>query len=175
VSAEQLELIKQSYQRGKVAFERGEYRQSVQQLETAAALVERNTRLGGEIQIWLVTAYEAAGQRTQSLELCRQLRRHPHWDTRTQSKRLQYILEAPQLVRPDEWLTKIPDLSQLDEESLKRFQAQSSPSSRPKVPEPTKFVPEDVDFSQVKTDDPQFVWIALGITVVILGSLYWLS
>ena len=77
MSAETLEIVKTEYQAGKSAFEGGHYRQSVQHLEKASALVDRNSRLGGEIQIWLVTAYEAAGQRNEALSLCKQLDRHP--------------------------------------------------------------------------------------------------
>lgn len=174
MSPEQTEIVNTAYAAGKVAFERGEYRQSVSQLEKAAALVERNTRLGGEVQIWLVTAYEAAGKRTEALELCRQIRRHPHLDTRKQSKQLLYILEAPKLVRPAEWLTQIPDLSQLDDSKTPNFTAK--PSSAPaKTPEVKKFEPEQVDFSQVKTQDNTFVWLALGVVGLILAGLYWLS
>ncbi len=171
MSADQLEILDKEYKIGQIAFERGEYRQSVQHLEKAAALVERNTRLGGEIQIWLVTAYEAAGQRTEAIELCRKIRRHPHWDTRKQSKRLLYILEAPQLVRRPEWMTQIPDLSNLDEAEIPGFKASSS-SSAPKPKDSTKFVPEVVDLSQVNTSDAQFIWVALGVIGLIMGCLY---
>lgn len=174
MSSEQTERGNKAYEAGKMAFERGDYRQSVSQLETAAALVEPQTRLGGEVQIWLVTAYEAAGQRTQALELCRHIRRHPHWETRQQSKQLLYILEAPQLVRPAEWLTQIPDLSQLDDSKTPSFAAKPQPSST-KTSKPKKFEPEQVDLSQVKTQDNTFIWIALGLVGIIFGSVYWLS
>jgi len=112
---ESLELAKVQYQAGKEAFERGRYRQSVQHLEKAVSLVFHNSPLGGEIQIWLVTAYEAAGQMTEAIELCEKVAKHPDLDTRKQGSRLLYILKAPRLRTRPEWLTQIPDLSQLDD------------------------------------------------------------
>ena len=51
VNSETLEIVKAEYQAGKAAFERGQYRNSVQHLEKASDLVARNSRLGGEVQI----------------------------------------------------------------------------------------------------------------------------
>lgn len=175
--AAQQALIRQAYHQGKVAFERGAYRQSVEQLAQASALLQgmaaANSLLGGEVQIWLVTAYEAAGQRQEALSLCRQLTRHPHLDTRKQSRRLLYILEAPQLQRPAAWLTQIPDLSDVTDIDPKARKGSSfvpsKPISKPKLP------PEPIDLSQVETRDNQFVWVALGAILILLGVTFWLG
>ena len=111
VNSETINIVRSQYQAGKVAFERGQYRESVQHLEKASALVARNSRLGGEVQIWLVTALEAAGQTTDAIALCEQLKRHPDLETSKQARSLLYILQAPQLKRPDQWMTQIPDLA----------------------------------------------------------------
>lgn len=168
-----LEIVRTEYQAGKAAFERGQYRQAVQHLEKASALVSRNSRLGGEVQIWLVTAYEAAGQRTEALALCEQLKRHPDSETSKQGRRLLYIMQAPQLKRPTEWLTQIPDLGSLpDNETRTRLGSGSVTNNRPRQQPPQ---PEPVDLSQVNTRDNSFIFIALIALGLTLGGLIWLS
>lgn len=163
-----LETAKTEYQAGKTAFERGQYRESVQHLEKASDLVRSASRLGGEIQIWLVTAYEAAGQGIEAIALCEQLLRHPDSETSKQARRLLYILQAPKLQRPTEWLTQIPDLGTLpDNTSKTRFS--SATTSKSPLPEP---LPEPV-VTQVNTRDNRFIWVALIVMGLILGGLLW--
>jgi len=170
---ETLEIIKSEYQAGKAAFERGQYRESVQHLEKASALVARNSRFGGEVQIWLVTAYEAAGQRTEAIALCEQLIRHPDSETSKQARRLLYIMQAPQLKRPTEWLTQIPDLGAVpDNVTQTRLGTGAVNSNRSRQQRPE---PETVDLSQVNTRDNQFIWVALIALGLTLAGLLWLS
>lgn len=173
MSAETLEIVKTEYQAGRAAFERGQYRQSVEHLEKACALVERNTRFGGEVQMWLVTAYEAADRRTDAIALCKQLNNHPNIETRKQSRRLLYILEAPQLRRPQEWLTQIPDMGGIgDNDAKTRLGNAAAGVKTPPRPRPQ---PEPVDLSQVNTKDNRFIWFALLAALITLGGLVWLS
>ncbi len=172
MSSESLKIAKQRYRNGKVAFENGKYRQAVEELKKACALLERNTRLGGEVQIWLATAYEASGQNQQAIELCEQLKRHPYPDTSKEAKRLQYILKAPKLERPKEWMTEIPDLATLTDDGSKISMAASSKKFK-KSDELLE--PEFVDLTQVNTQDNRFIWLALIIIAMTLGSLIWLS
>jgi hypothetical protein len=172
------DLANREYQAGKTAFERGEYRQSVQFLERASALTEPTSRLGGEVQIWLVTAYEAAGQRTDAITLCRKVSQHPDLKTRKQGKRLLYILEAPKLKTRPEWLTEIPDLTKIadNEADLDFGRSKFAPATPPKrVEKKPSIVPEPVDLSQVNTKDNLFIWVALGAAIAIVGGLIWLS
>jgi tetratricopeptide (TPR) repeat protein len=169
-------LIAQAYQQGKVAFERGAYRDAVEKLAQASALLNTtesaSSRLGGEVQMWLVTAYEAADQRQEALDLCRQLTYHPSHETRQQSRRLLYILEAPQLQRPAEWLTQIPDLSGVTDDAPKNLKGgagRGSSTAKPSIPT------EPIDLSQVETQDNQFVWVALAAIAVLLGMSVWLG
>ena len=123
--------------------------------------------------MWLVMAYEAAGQRNEAIALCRQLGRHPDIETRKQSKRLLYILEAPKLERRPEWLTQIPDLGATDPsqpQSRRGSTTTSSNRSSQKQPEP-----EPLDLSQVNTQDNRFIWIALIAAGLTLGGLAWFS
>lgn len=169
----ELQQIAIEYQAGKTTFERGRYRESVQHLAKANALAGQNSRSGGEICIWLVTAYEAAGQKQEAIALCRQLKHHPIGTIRKQSRQLLYILEAPKLNLRPEWLTQIPDLSEVSDDAPKYRQGgAASNAPRPVRPTPT---PEPIDLSQVNTQDNRFIWIALLAIALTLGGLIWLS
>ena len=173
MNSDNLETVQAEYQAGKVAFERGDYRRSVAYLERARAEVELSSRLGGEVQIWLVTAYEAAGQRNEAIELCRSLTRHPDLDTRQQGKRLLYILEAPRLKPRSEWLTQIPDLTGLGESSAQDRKGVATPAPAP-VTEKPPFTLEPETQGVASKQDNRFIWVALGLIGLVLGGLLWL-
>lgn len=162
-----LEIVRTEYQAGKAAFERGQYRESVQHLEKASALVKSASRLGGEIQIWLVTAYEAAGRISEAIALCEQLLRHPDSETSKQGRRLLYIMQAPQLKRPTEWLTQIPDLGTLPDNDAQIRLGSRATSSKGLPPQQ----PEPVELSGVNTRDNRFIWVALVAIGLTLGGL----
>lgn len=172
------ERFQQEYSAGKDAFERGNYQTSVQRLETAYSLVTPSTRLGGEVGIWLVTAYQAASQITDAhreadllkIALCTKLSQHPHPEIRKQGKRLLYILQAPALKRPKEWMVEIPDLGALPDSDPKDRRGSSTIK-----PKPSYKVEEPLDLSQVNTQDNSFVWLAFVAIILMLGSLWWLS
>ena len=160
------------YESGQVAFERGEYRQAVDYLLAALAQVQPNTQIGGEVQIWLATAYEATGQIPEAQTLCQKLATHPNLDTRQASKRMLYIMQAPELTRRDEWLIKIPDLSHLEDADGKPA-VNNLPisSAQPKARSiDEKYAPVDLD--RVNTQDNGFIPIALIFTVTILVGLW---
>jgi outer membrane protein assembly factor BamD (BamD/ComL family) len=173
VSTESIEIAKTCYQQGINAFEGGQYREAVEFLEIASAMLPRNTRLGGEVQIWLASAYEADGRVDDAIALCEQLKRHPHAETSTQARRLQYIWKAPKLNRPKEWMTEIPDFGSMsDNENKTKFVVNTSKSSS----EPKKILePESVDLSQVNTEDNRFIWVGLVIVALTVLYLIWLS
>lgn len=178
MSSEQLDLATTDYETGKHAFERGEYRKSVQYLERANALADSGSRFGGEVQIWLVTAYEATGQRSEAIALCQKISRHPDIKTRQQGKRLLYILEAPKLQTRPEWLTEIPDLSKLSDSEAKdnRGVSKFGEATPPKLSQKTRpAIPEPIDLSQVNTQDNLFIWVALIAIALIVGGLAWAS
>ncbi|MGB7518708.1 MAG: tetratricopeptide repeat protein, partial [Spirulinaceae cyanobacterium] len=103
---ENQEKLQAELQAGKKALERGEYRLSIKHLETARELTRFGTRLGGEVGIWLMSAYQAANQLDQAIALGQKLAKHPFQEVAQQSKRLLYIIQAPQLVRPREWMSE---------------------------------------------------------------------
>lgn len=172
MSSEKLEIVQTEYQAGRVAFESGLYAQAVQSLETATGLVDRTSRLGGDVQTWLVTAYEASGDTERAIGLCGQLTRHPRLETRQQAKRLLFILEAPKLTIPPEWMVKIPDLTALEENESSSFQVGPNVSFvKPAIPK-RNAIDEPVDLSQVNTQDNRFIWVALIAIFLILAGLF---
>jgi tetratricopeptide (TPR) repeat protein len=166
---ERTEIAKKAYMEGVAAFERGQYRESVQCLEKASALVNRDSGFGGKVLIWLVTAYEATGQQAEAIALCEQIKRHPDAETSKQGKRLLYIMQAPQLKRPSEWLTQIPDLAAIADNTN---QTRLSSNNSPRTPSKPLPAPEPVDLSQVNTKDNQFIWVSLLIIGLTIGLLW---
>ncbi len=171
MSKENIEIAKTCYEIGKAAFENGQYRTAVENLEQASALLTQNSSLGGEVAIWRVTAYEAAGRTEDAIALCKELQRHPYGEISKQARDLLYILQAPKLVRPSKWMTEIPDLTKLpDNESQKTaFTDKGSKSSQKPVE------PEFVELVQVHTRDNRFIWVALIAIGLTISCLVWLS
>jgi Tetratricopeptide repeat len=160
------------FQSGQVAFERGEYRQAVSYFLAAIAQVQPNTKIGGEVQIWLATAFEATGQIAEAKALCQKLSGHPALDTRQASKRMLYIMQAPELVRREEWMIEIPDLSHLED-----AEGKTPVNNLPILPLKAKersieeiYAP--IDLSQVNTKDNGFSSIALILTIATFVSLW---
>ena len=170
-NAEKKAQAKESLALGQTLFEKGRYKQAIACFQTALALSNPMGARGGEIQLWLVNAYVAAGDNAAGLALCRKLIVHPDMETQRQSKRLLYILEAPELEMKPEWVTQIPDLSEIGDDTGRRY-AQAPKRSRRKK---AKSEPEPLDLSQVNTADNQFIWIALIGVLLTLGGLAWLS
>ena len=167
--------VQQDFAAGKAAFERGDYRKSVEYLERACALGNPNSALGGSAQIWLVTAYQAVGQTQDAIALCRALTRHPDITTRKEGKRLLYILEAPKLQTRPDWVTQIPELDGLGDNATRdRPSAAPRPATKPKpATRPAFQVEPPVDRSQVNTEDNRFIGVALVAVLLVLGGLLW--
>ena len=172
MTTESLELAKSRYQMGTTAFENGQYREAVENLEKASALLGKNTRFAGEVEIWLVNAYEAAGRSEEAINLCQQLGRHPHYEVRQQAKRLLYILKAPKLNRPKEWITEIPDFG-ITSDNKSKIVVTSQPKKSPSKQKPVER--EYIDLSTVNTRDNNFVWVALIAVSLTISYLAWLS
>ncbi len=173
MSSQPLDSVLEAYEAGQIAFERGRYRQSLQCFEAACQQVEKNSPLGGEVQIWLATAYQALGQQPEAIALCQKLTRHTHYQTRKQAKRLLEILQAPPLSNNIKGLIEFPDMSQLDDNSSQKLIGSSSTSSSPKRSSRPVNQSPVVDLTQVNTEDNQFLWIALiGVIVVVGGLLF---
>ncbi|MGK7932838.1 MAG: tetratricopeptide repeat protein [Microcystaceae cyanobacterium] len=158
------------YETGQAALESGQYRVSVENLEKAIEVASINTKLGAEACIALITAYQAVGDTKSAIALCRQLATHPYPSFSEKGKYLLYILEAPRLQRPAEWMTQIPNLA--NETGKPKYVSQKPPkSSSP----PSGYKIDSVDLSQVNTKDNGFIWIALAIILLMLGGTLWFS
>lgn len=172
--SDKIALAEALFAAGQTAFERGNYKDAVLAFEEGAHLIGGATFLGGNIQLWLMNAYSAAGRLPDAIALGEKLSKHPDLDVRKQSKRVLEILQAPQLSRRTDWLTPIPDLSDLDENTDTDFTLrQYDPPAKPKrvaAPEP-----EPEDLSQMNTGDNGFLWVAIAVILLTLGSLWWLA
>lgn len=170
---DQQELAQQLYKAGKTSFERGDYRQAIERLEKAIALLPQGSRLSGEAQVWLVTSYEANGMRQEAIALCSKVSRHPNPTVASQGRRILYILKAPRLQLRPEWLTQIPDLGTLEtgnrDSVVEKYQTKTKRSNTSTKKAEDTFE----DLSQMNTNDNKFVWVALGAIALTLGCLFW--
>lgn len=173
MTVEQGELARQSYRVGREAFERGRYRESIENFQKSVELAGRSSILGGQAQVWMVSAFEALEKREEAIALCEAITRHPHDTTRKEAKRLLYILKAPRLKIRPEWRTEIPDLTQLEEgdrPSAAYAQPTKKKTTSPRKPKPE---PEPIDLSQVNTRDNGFVWVGVLAIALLLAGLLW--
>ncbi|BAQ66810.1 tetratricopeptide repeat protein [Geminocystis sp. NIES-3709] len=159
--------FEQNYRKGKLAFDTGRYRVSIDHLEQASQLISPYSSLAGEVKIWLVNAYEAAGETEKAIALCQELSSHSDKETKKQALQLLYIIKAPKLQRPKEWMTEIPDLLNNTSPSNQYRQA-SSPNRKIK---PKRQI-ELIDLSKVNTKDNQFIWLSLGVTSITIVGLF---
>ncbi|MFM2311161.1 MAG: hypothetical protein RLZZ04_437 [Cyanobacteriota bacterium] len=170
MTLDNLEKFQQKYQAGQEALEMGQYRLSIENLEAAKDLVSGNSRRGGEAQIWLVTAYQAGNMINEAIALAQELITHPDTQTREQAQRILYIMKAPKLERPKEWMSEIPDLTQADQGASRYVGAKKK-----STPESTSIELKDLEPAPTDPQDNQFIWFALGLIVLILGGLAWFS
>ncbi|WP_204105979.1 MULTISPECIES: tetratricopeptide repeat protein [Spirulina sp. CCY15215] len=172
-NVETKETFEYNYQAGKQAFENGQYKASITYLETASALVNRLSRLGGEVQIWLVTAYQAANAIEAAIALCEKLLLHPDSQTKKQAKNLIYILKAPQLKRPEDWMTNIPDLVNLEENTVKNYYVDIK--AKPQENRDSISESSSLESEEINHQDNQFTGFALMVVLLILGGLFFWS
>jgi tetratricopeptide (TPR) repeat protein len=178
LNSEPIELVEQDLQLGQRAFESGQYRSAVQAFEQALGAAAPGSLVHGEVMIWLVTAYEAAGDRELARSLCKVASKHPQWDIRKEGKRLLYILNAPILRQREDWQTKIPDLEALEPKTDgQKWGAPQSPTIRPPrpAPPPPGYQIAPPTDPNLKTEDPAFVWVVLGAIGVMLAGLAWVG
>ncbi|NJL00899.1 MAG: hypothetical protein HC838_17590 [Spirulinaceae cyanobacterium RM2_2_10] len=174
MNSEQRTAFQARYQAGLAAFEGGQYRQSIIELEQACQLSNRASRVGGEAQLWLVSAYQAADRLEAAIALCQTLQHHPQPSISRKAKDLLYILRAPRLQRPPEWLSKIPDLANLDDSAEQQRYVSAAAPTAPAEPELSlaQFATTTGDGS---SDNQAFVGLAIAVAVLVLGGLWWLA
>lgn len=161
--------FQQQYRAGKEALERGRYRTSIEYLEAAKELVLPYSRRGGEVGIWLVTAYQAANKLEEAIALAQELLAHPDAQTREQAQRILYIIKAPVLERPREWMSEIPELAEAEPGASRYVTANK------KAVQPAEIELEDLPTSPTDSEDNRFIWFASILVGLIVISLVWLG
>lgn len=115
----------------KQAFENGKYRQCLDYLKDGLDLGGLSLEAQGDAKLWLVMAHQALGELDQALSLCQQLTKYPSYTVQKEARRLLGILQAPQLRRPEEWVTKVPTFDG-DREPKKSMERRGSGEHRVK-------------------------------------------
>jgi tetratricopeptide (TPR) repeat protein len=157
------------------AFEAGQYRSAIDRLTQAQPQAKMGSPLHGEIVLWQIMAHQAAGDLDQALEICQKAVRHPNMDTRKAAKNIMYVLEAPALQMRPEWMTEIPDLSELEAKDRKNWgRSQYQPPPMPKEKEKT-YIPEPLDPTQVEIEDDRLVWGGLLVAGILVGLVAWVG
>jgi len=162
ISAEQLAL--QLYQEAVSNFESGNYQQAIALLERAHALVILESRLGGDILIWLVNSYDAIGKTEEAIAMCRSLKKHPVGDIRKSAKYMLGILTAPPLSKLEGVISEVPILESPDT-------YQSKPAARKTTQNSSNLKPfREVSLEKPNTDNSSnnFLWLAIAIFLAIL-------
>ncbi len=154
------------FQAGILSFERGDYQSAIAQFQQALSGVNEKTQIGGEIQIWLANAYDAVGNSTEAIALCRKLITHSDRDVRKSANYVLGILSAPQLSELKDAVSKIPSLQNLEESDL----PSNAPSSKPVV----KSKPEqevllaNTNNSESQQQSSWFIWVTSAIILAAL-------
>jgi len=90
---------------------------------------------------------------------------HPDTQTREQAQRILYIMKAPKLERPKEWMSEIPDLATADQSTSRYVGAKKKPTSQPQAIEFEDLPPAPTD-----SQDNQFVWFAVFVDSLDSGN-----
>lgn len=163
------ELYQELYQAGVRSFERGDYKQAIAQFQQALNGVNAKTKIGGEIQVWLANAYDAAGNSTEAIALCRSLKTHSDRDVRKSANYVLGILSAPKLNNLKDATSKIPSLKGLDD------QIPSRPigSSGSKSPQPENQLPTRSSIDTQASQQEQTRFLLVAIAIVLVGLVVW--
>lgn len=176
MSSDQQEKFNSLYQQGQAALEKGQYRLSLAYLQEAQELIPLGTKLGGELQMWLITAYQALNEQQDAIALCQKLTTHPHSDIRKQAKNLLFIIQAPKLNRPQAWMSKIPDLAEMSESKAEdRYGKLTNLNYSPAKKQPQSKLDQPLDLFTAETNNSYLIWFILIAIVIAFGSLILLN
>jgi tetratricopeptide (TPR) repeat protein len=158
------------FQAGIFSFERGDYQGAIAQFQQALSQVNAKTQVGGEIQIWLANAYDATGNDTEAIALCRKLKAHSDRDVRKSANYVLGILSAPKLEQLKDAVSIIPSLQTLD---LSNSPAKSAASSQAVVNlrRDQEFPLSDPNNSRSRQQNSWFIWTTCAI--ILAGLIVW--
>lgn len=151
------------YQAGVTNFESGNYQQAIATLERAKSIASFDSKLGGDILIWLANAYDAIGKTEQAIELCRRLQRHPTGSIRKNARYMLGIFTAPQLSKLEGVVSEVPLLQSPD-----RYEARPVRSNKSNEPKPFREIPLDRPNNHTRNN---FLWLAIAIFLIALVIL----
>ena len=160
------QIATELYQEGVSNFESGNYQQAIALLERARALAILESRLGGDILIWLANSYDAIGKTEEAIAMCRSLKKHPVGDIRKSAKYMLGILTAPPLSKLEGVTSEVPILESPDTYQSKPVARKTSQNSKDQKPF------REVSLEKPNTDNSNsinnFLWVAIAIFLVIL-------
>jgi tetratricopeptide (TPR) repeat protein len=153
------------FQAGIFSFERGEYQSAIAQFQQALSQVNAKTQIGGEIQIWLANAYDATGNDTKAIEICRRLKTHSDRDVRKSANYVLGILSAPKLNQLKDAVSTIPSLQNLD---LSDSPEAASSKSVVNLNQDQELPLTDTNNSVSQPQNSWFIWITSAIILAAL-------
>jgi tetratricopeptide (TPR) repeat protein len=161
------------YQAGIISFEHGDYKHAIAQFQQALDGVDAKTKIGGEIQVWLANAYDAVGDSTQAIALCRRLKTHGDRDVRKSANYVLGILTAPQLSTLKDVVSQIPSLQGLDAQDTQSYPPgrSGSQSTSSKTEQEILAAPR-VDNVAVQRQLNRFIWTAT-IAIALAALIVW--
>jgi outer membrane protein assembly factor BamD (BamD/ComL family) len=159
------QIATELYQEAVSDFESGNYQQAIALLERARALVILESRLGGDILIWLANSYDAIGKTEEAIAMCRSLKKHPVGDIRKSARYMLGILTAPPLSKLEGVTSEVPILEAPDTYQSKPVARKTSQNSKDQKPF------REVSLEKPNTDNSKsinnFLWVAIAIFLVI--------
>ncbi|MEN9226763.1 MAG: hypothetical protein Q6L60_06690 [Thermostichus sp. HHBFW_bins_43] len=155
-----------------LGFERGQYRQVLEQVRQAQSRYPQS----GKLKLWQALAQEALGQTQEAILLAQALVRNPDPEVAQQARYVLGIWQAPRLRRPPEWLIEIPDLSRLEEDAESSAHRLGYPRPQGQSRHPGAAPPPTEVLGNSKTDrfDTKLIWVLVGILSALLAVLAWL-
>jgi outer membrane protein assembly factor BamD (BamD/ComL family) len=160
------QIATELYQEAVSNFESGNYQQAIALLERARALAILDSRLGGDILVWLANSYDAIGKTEEAIAMCRSLKKHPVGDVRKSAKYMLGILTAPPLSKLEGVTSEVPILESPDTYQSKPVARKTSQNTKDQKPF------REVSLEKPNTDNSNsinnFLWVAIAIFLVIL-------
>ena len=162
------QIATELYQEAVSNFESGNYQQAIALLERARALAILESRLGGDILIWLANSYDAIGKTEEATAMCRSLKKHPVGDIRKSAKYMLGILTAPPLSKLEGVTSEVPILESPDTYQSKPVARKTSQNSKDQKPF------REVSLEKPNTDNSNsinnFLWVAIAVFLAILTN-----
>lgn len=111
---------------GQQLYDLANYEMAIAQFEQAAQLTTPESRLGGEIQLWLANSYDVLGETTKAIALCQQLLNHSDPEICKQADFLVNIFSAPSLSPLTDVTSTLPNLSQINRQINRQIDRQTN-------------------------------------------------